>query len=190
MSRQLPCISRAMPCPQIRHSSQRVEGKAAAQARQVADGGIRDVGRDGRSGTLRVVRTADPAGYRMTGQAIERNLASSMFRGLRPADAEVDMLNRRNGDSGGWSASLFVIGIAVLSLQAPLTAAAEKAGGANDLTRQVQQQPSLALPSLNPLVERVLPAVVSVSAQFSAMPPRRAALPAMNETSRHRSTSS
>jgi serine protease Do len=78
------------------------------------------------------------------------------------------MQNRRNGDSGGWQASLFVIGIAVLSLGAPLAAAAEKTGGANDLTRQIQQQPSIALPSLNPLVERVLPAVVSVSAQLTS----------------------
>jgi len=77
------------------------------------------------------------------------------------------MLNRRNGHSGMRRASLFVVGIAVFSLQASLLAAAEKTGGADDLTRQVQQQPSIALPSLNPLVERVLPAVVSVSAQFS-----------------------
>jgi hypothetical protein len=38
---------------------------------------------------MRVARTADPAGYRMSGQSIERSLATSMFRGSRPADVEV-----------------------------------------------------------------------------------------------------
>jgi serine protease Do len=87
-----------------------------------------------------------------------------MLPGLRPAHAEVEMLSHPGGNI---RASLFVIGIAVSSLHALLAAAVEQVGGANDLTQQVQQQPSIALPSLNPLVERVLPAVVSVSAQLN-----------------------
>jgi serine protease Do len=77
------------------------------------------------------------------------------------------MLSGTDCHSGGRRVWLFVIGIVVMSLQAPLAAAVEKGGGADDLTRQVQQQPSVALPSLNPLVEHVLPAVVSVSVRLS-----------------------
>ena len=46
--------------------------------------------------------------------------------------------------------------------------AQEQNHGEKNITAQVQKQPTVSLPSLNPLVERVLPAVVSISARMSS----------------------
>jgi serine protease Do len=52
-------------------------------------------------------------------------------------------------------------------LLAPTSGGAQEMGTGKDITKQVQQQAPIALPSLNPLVERVLPAVVNISAQLN-----------------------
>src|SRR5206468_10700961 len=43
----------------------------------------------------------------------------------------------------------------------------DKSTGDKNITEQVQKETSVALPSLSPLVQRVLPAVVNISAQLS-----------------------
>ena len=59
-------------------------------------------------------------------------------------------------------------GVTALSLLlAPALAGAQSSGAEKDLTAQVQKETPVALPSLAPLVERVLPAVVNISAQLS-----------------------
>src|SRR3954451_22000805 len=72
----------------------------------------------------------------------------------------------------GMPRSALIAGIAGLALLVapPLAIAQDRAqnpGGDKNITAQVQKQPTVALPSLNPLVERVLPAVVSISARLS-----------------------
>ncbi len=72
----------------------------------------------------------------------------------------------------GMPRSALIAGIAGLALLVapPLATAQDRAqnpGGDKNITAQVQKQPTVALPSLNPLVERVLPAVVSISARLS-----------------------
>jgi serine protease Do len=72
---------------------------------------------------------------------------------------------------GAWSATP-VPGLAALGLlfALPIGAAAALAaetGGDRDVTAQVQRQTPIPLPSLSPLVERVSPAVVTISAQVS-----------------------
>jgi serine protease Do len=52
-------------------------------------------------------------------------------------------------------------------LLAPALAAAQSAGADNSITQKVQQEQPVNLPSLHPLVKRVLPAVVNISAQLS-----------------------
>jgi serine protease Do len=47
------------------------------------------------------------------------------------------------------------------------TQGGDKQGGAKNVTAQVQKAPIIPLPSLNPLVEKVLPAVVSISARLN-----------------------
>jgi len=51
--------------------------------------------------------------------------------------------------------------------QNPAQAQEQPQNGGKNITAQVQKQPIIPLPSLNPLVERVLPAVVSISARLS-----------------------
>ena len=59
-------------------------------------------------------------------------------------------------------------GVTALSLLfAPALAGAQSSGAEKNLTAQVQAETPVALPSLAPLVERVLPAVVNISAQQS-----------------------
>jgi serine protease Do len=59
-------------------------------------------------------------------------------------------------------------GVAALALLlAPAMAPAQTAGNGKNITKEVQRHQPVALPSLNPLVERVLPAVVNISAQIS-----------------------
>ncbi len=59
-------------------------------------------------------------------------------------------------------------GVTALSLLlAPALAGAQNSGAEKNLTAQVQKETPVALPSLAPLVERVLPAVVNISAQLS-----------------------
>src|ERR1051326_3482541 len=73
--------------------------------------------------------------------------------------------------------------LAALTLLAPAlvgaqTAGAQTAGSEKNITAQVQKNVPVALPSLSPLVERVSPAVVNISAQLSseaAMQPERSA---------------
>src|SRR5712691_9100984 len=69
---------------------------------------------------------------------------------------------------GSWRAAL-IGGVAVLALVlAPALAGAQTAGNEKNITGQVQKETAVALPSLNPLVQRVLPAVVNISAQISS----------------------
>ena len=74
--------------------------------------------------------------------------------------------------------AMLIGGAAALSLLlAPALAGAQNAGAQNagaqnstndkNITKQVQQANPVNLPSLNPLVERVLPAVVNISAQLT-----------------------
>src|ERR1051325_10347787 len=58
-------------------------------------------------------------------------------------------------------------GAALSLLLASPQAGAQDAQNGKNITREVQQQTSVALPSLHPLVERVLPAVVNISAQLN-----------------------
>src|SRR5207302_3305508 len=74
-------------------------------------------------------------------------------------------LQHHPGASPGASRSLLAAGVALtLLLAAPL--GAEAASNGSNITAQVQKEAPVALPSLAPLVERVLPAVVSISAQL------------------------
>src|ERR1043166_8635927 len=50
--------------------------------------------------------------------------------------------------------------------QSPAQAQAQSRGD-KDITAQVQKAPTVSLPSLNPLVDRVLPAVVSITARMN-----------------------
>src|SRR5437879_291140 len=63
-------------------------------------------------------------------------------------------------------------GLAALLLLAPAFAGAQTTstdtGAEKNLTTQVQKETRVALPSLSPLVQRVLPAVVSISAQLGS----------------------
>jgi len=76
----------------------------------------------------------------------------------------------------GASRSALIAGIAALALfvTPPLANAQDRAqppaptlGGDKNVTAEVKKEPSVALPSLNPLVSEVLPAVVSISARLS-----------------------
>ena len=51
--------------------------------------------------------------------------------------------------------------------QNPAQTPAQTQAGDKNITAQVQKQPLIQLPSLNPLVERVLPAVVSITARLN-----------------------
>jgi serine protease Do len=65
------------------------------------------------------------------------------------------------------SRSSLAAGVALaLLLAAPLGGAQAAAGNGSNVTAQAQKDAPVALPSLAPLVQRVLPAVVSVSAQL------------------------
>jgi serine protease Do len=78
--------------------------------------------------------------------------------------------------------STLVASLAALMLLVPALAGAQTAdadrGTEQNITSQVQKAPPVALPSLSPLVERVSPAVVNVSAQMAsdagALPERSA----------------
>jgi serine protease Do len=77
-----------------------------------------------------------------------------------------------------WRGLLLAGAAAALLLGAPQMASAQTAGNGKNITKDVQQHVTVTLPSLNPLVERVSPAVVNISAQISgdqtAMPDRSA----------------
>ena len=59
-------------------------------------------------------------------------------------------------------------GIALALAFAPSLAGAQDSGAGKNITAQTQKQPVVALPSLAPLAQRVLPAVVNISAQLGA----------------------
>jgi serine protease Do len=64
--------------------------------------------------------------------------------------------------------SLLICGVAALTLALmPALAGAQTAGSEKNITAEVQKETPVALPSLNPLVQRVLPAVVNISAQIT-----------------------
>ena len=67
---------------------------------------------------------------------------------------------------------------AALLLVPPQMASAQSAGNGKNITKDVQQHVTVTLPSLNPLVARVSPAVVNISAQIggdqAAIPDRSA----------------
>ena len=68
----------------------------------------------------------------------------------------------------GAARSALIAGVAALALLvAPVNGGAQSAPGDKNVTAEVKKQPAVPLPSLNPLVERVLPAVVSISARLS-----------------------
>jgi serine protease Do len=61
-----------------------------------------------------------------------------------------------------------LLGAAAALLLGPMpVASAQNSGNGKNITKDVQQHVTVALPSLNPLVERVSPAVVNISAQIS-----------------------
>jgi len=79
---------------------------------------------------------------------------------------------------------MLITAAAAVLLFLPLqVASAEKAGNGKNITKDVQEHVTVALPSLHPLVERVSPAVVNISAQVSgeqtAMPDRSAEEPGL-----------
>src|SRR5947207_9519494 len=83
----------------------------------------------------------------------------------------------------GMPRSALIAGIAGLALLVapPLATAQDRAqnlGGDKNITAQVQKQPTVALPSLNPLVEPVMPAAVSIPARLSGDAAAPAAPPA------------
>jgi serine protease Do len=59
-------------------------------------------------------------------------------------------------------------GAALTLLLAPALAGAQTGGSEKNITAQVQKEAPVALPSLNPLVQRVLPGVVNISAQIAS----------------------
>src|SRR6266567_4468197 len=68
-----------------------------------------------------------------------------------------------------WRSTLIGGAAALTVLLAPALAGAQTSGTEKNITAQVQKEtPPVALPSLNPLVQRVLPAVVNISAQISS----------------------
>ena len=72
-------------------------------------------------------------------------------------DATPVALSRRGGLIAAAAALLLVVPV-------PL-ASAQNAGNGKNITKDVQQHVTVALPSLNPLVQLVSPAVVNISAQ-------------------------
>src|SRR5437660_1514547 len=75
-------------------------------------------------------------------------------------------LQHHPGASPGALRSLLAAGVALTLLLAAPLGGAEAASNGSNITAQVQKEAPIALPSLAPLVERVLPAVVSISAQL------------------------
>src|SRR5439155_8726108 len=68
---------------------------------------------------------------------------------------------------GSWRSAL-IGGVAALTLLlAPALAVAQTTGTEKNITAQVQKETAVPLPSFSPLVQRVLPAVVNISAQIS-----------------------
>src|SRR5437660_11093850 len=69
---------------------------------------------------------------------------------------------------GSWRSAL-IGGVAALTLLlAPALAVAQTTGTEKNITAQVQKETAVPLPSFSPLVQRVLPAVVNISAQISS----------------------
>jgi len=61
-----------------------------------------------------------------------------------------------------------LLGAAAALLLGPMPiASAQNSGNGKNITKDVQQHVTVTLPSLNPLVERVSPAVVNISARIS-----------------------
>src|SRR4029077_4012145 len=72
----------------------------------------------------------------------------------------------------GAARSALIAGVAAAALlAAPINGGAQdraqNPGGDKNVTAEVKKKPAVPLPSLNPLVEEVLPAVVSISARLS-----------------------
>jgi len=68
---------------------------------------------------------------------------------------------------GRWRELLIGAAAAALLLAPPQMASAETGGNGKNITKDVQEHITVTLPSLNPLVARVSPAVVNISAQIS-----------------------
>lgn len=81
-------------------------------------------------------------------------------------------LSRRG--PGSWRGLLIGATAAALLLAPPQMAAAQSNGNGKNITKEVQQHLTVALPSLHPLVERVSPAVVNISAQITGDQPATA----------------
>ncbi len=69
--------------------------------------------------------------------------------------------------TGGVLALLLAPGLAFAQNTAAPAGGTQNMGPAKDITKEVQQETPVALPSLNPLVQRVLPAVVNISSELS-----------------------
>jgi len=69
--------------------------------------------------------------------------------------------------TGGVLALLLAPGLAFAQNAAAPAGGTQNMGPAKDITKEVQQETPVALPSLNPLVQRVLPAVVNISSELS-----------------------
>ncbi|HVC54377.1 MAG TPA: DegQ family serine endoprotease [Stellaceae bacterium] len=79
-----------------------------------------------------------------------------------PVDLHLDRAMPR-----GALRALLIAGIAALGLLAPTAGGAQTGGSDQNLTAQIRKEAPIALPSLAPLVQRVLPAVVNISSQLS-----------------------
>ncbi|MBV9827724.1 MAG: DegQ family serine endoprotease [Alphaproteobacteria bacterium] len=69
---------------------------------------------------------------------------------------------------GGVASLGLAVAPGLAGAQSPIQApTAENGHSGNNITAQVQREPAIALPSLSPLVERVAPAVVNISARLN-----------------------
>jgi serine protease Do len=78
------------------------------------------------------------------------------------------MLVPQHIDRCRWRVAVAAFALAVLAMPALTIAETPQNGGGNDITKRVQQETSINLPSLHPLVQRVLPAVVNISSELTA----------------------
>ena len=75
----------------------------------------------------------------------------------------------RRGPRGSWRAVALAATAALALFVAPPRAGAQNRNSSarNDITNRVQRETAINLPSLHPLVERVLPAVVNISSELT-----------------------
>ena len=71
----------------------------------------------------------------------------------------------RRAPSG--AVAIAVLALSLLASPARVVAQTPQNAGENDITKRVQQETAINLPSLHPLVKRILPAVVNISSELA-----------------------